>query len=335
MKYKKILCISFSIFLCILSGCSNDGKNQSKTGTDKVILKMSYVTSPETVKGMAAKKFAEILESKAKGRIEIQLFPSAQLYGDKEEIQALMANNVQIIVPSITKLVSMDPAYQLVDLPFLFNNDEEVFDFWDGEGGKLLLGKLEKRGIIGLASWSNAPINIIGNKLIKTPDDLKGVKVRIPAGQVTTDVLSAFGAGGATIPFSEVYTSLQQGVVDAALSSVNNFEKEKFYEVAKHLSLIDIQRLEYIVLTNKQFWDKLPSDLKIIINESMKEASSYERKIAKQLNDDSLEIMKNVGIEIYKLTKDEKKMFSDVLGTVYEKWEPVIGKDIVNLARKN
>ena len=319
-------------FVCGCSDSSDNGATNKKE--EKVVLKLSYVTSPESVKGVAAKKFAELIKEKAGGRIDVQVYPSAQLYGDKEELQALMANNVQIIVPSITKLVSMDPSYQFVDLPFLFNDDESVFRFWDGEGGKLLLGKLEDRGIIGLGSWSNAPINIIGNKLIKTPGDLKGMKIRIPAGQVTTDVLSAFGAGGATIPFSEVYTSLQQGVVDAALSSVNNFEKEKFYEVSNKLTLIDMQRLEYIVLTNKQFWNSLPSDLRAVVKEAMQGACDYERSIAKKLNSDSLEVMKKSGVDVYKITMQEREKFSEALKSVYDKWVPVVGSDVVKLAQK-
>ncbi|MEL7565392.1 MAG: DctP family TRAP transporter solute-binding subunit [Dehalobacterium sp.] len=334
-----VLAFLYSIFVAGCGEKTETEKNSNSTTTEekpvqKIVIKLSHCTAPESPKGKASEKFAELIKEKAGDRIEVQIFPSSQLYGDKEEMQALMANNAQIIVPSITKLVAMDPSFQVVDLPFLFPNDEAVYKFWDGEGGKYLLNKLEKQGIIGLAAWNNAPINIIGKKIYKSPADLKGVKVRIPAGQVTTDVFSALGAGASTIPFAEVYTSLQQGVVDSAISSVNNFDTEKYYEVVKYLTIFDLQRIEYIALTNTKFWNSVPEDLKLIIQEAMNEAAQYERKIASDLNKESLEKMKQAGVEVYECTSEDKKAFEELFKAIYDKWLPVIGEDLVNLARE-
>lgn len=328
------------VSLIFVAGCGGD--KEAAQGTDgskekpaeKIVIKLSHCTAPDSPKGKASEKFAELMKEKAGDRVEVQVFPSSQLYGDKEEMQALLANNAQIIVPSITKLVAMDPSYQVVDLPFLFADDESVYKFWDGEGGKLLLTELEKQGLLGLAPWNNAPINIIGSKFYKSPPDLKGVKVRIPAGQVTTDVFSALGAGASTIPFAEVYTSLQQGVVDAAISSVNNFDTEKYYEVAKYLTVFDLQRIEYIALTNTKFWNSVPEDLKLIIQEAMNETALYEREIADTLNKESLERMKQAGVQIHECTTEEKKAFEALFKPIYEKWVPTIGEDLVNLARE-
>lgn len=329
--------VAFTVALFLVLANMGDSKAygaSSEKGTKKIVVKLSYCTSPETPKGKAATKFAELVHKKAGDRIDVQVFPSSQLYGDKEELQALMANNAQIIVPSITKLVAMNPSYQVVDLPFLFRNDQAVYKFWDGKGGQTLLRKLEKQGLLGLAAWNNAPINIIGKKFFKTPQDFKGVKVRIPAGQVTTDVFGALGAGATTIPFSEVYTSLQQGVTDAAISSVNNFDTEKYYEVTKFLSIIDLQRIEYIALTNTTFWNGLSEDIKKILSECMNEAAKYERDISDDLNKHSLQVMKSKGVQVYVMSDKEKKALEELFVPVYKKWTPRIGEDLVALARE-
>jgi C4-dicarboxylate-binding protein DctP len=333
----KITCIAFLVAVSMVFANFGDNKAyaaSSDKSSKKIVVKLSYCTSQETPKGKASTKFAELVHKRAGDRIDVQVFPSSQLYGDKEEIQALMANNAQIIVPSITKLVSMNPSYQVVDLPFLFRNNQAVYNFWDGKGGEILLKKLEKQGLLGLAAWNNAPINIIGKKFFKTPQDFKGVKVRIPAGQVTTDVFKALGAGATTIPFSEVYTSLQQGVADAAISSVNNFDTEKYYEVTKYLSIIDLQRIEYIALTNTQFWNGLSADVKKILTECMNEAAKYERSISDDLNKNSLELMKSRGVQVYTMTDKEKKVLEDLFVPVYKKWTPKIGEDLVAMARQ-
>lgn len=320
-----------------LAGCGGNkggGGGDKEKAPEKIVVKLSHVTSPESPKGKAAQKFAELIKERTNGRVEVQVFPSSQLYGDKEEMQALMANNVQIVVPSITKLVSMSPKYQVVDLPFLFPSEKAAYKFWDGEGGQKLLHELENQGIVGLAPWNNAYINIIGKKFFKTPDDFKGAKIRIPAGQVTTDVFTALGAGPSTIPFSEVYTSLQQGVVDAAITSLNNFDNEKHYEVAKYITILNLQRIEYIALTNKKFWDSLPEDIRKTMQETMNEVAKYERELSEQLNAQSLQKMKEAGTQVYQLSPEEMAKFEELFKPVYEKWSPVIGNDLVTLAQE-
>jgi len=327
----------------ILSACasttsstdSTTGKSDS-TAKKPIIVKLSHCTSVESPKGLASQYFADLVNERSEGRIEVQVFPSSQLYGDAEEVQAVLANNAQIIVPSITKLVSMDPSFQVVDLPFLFKSTKGAYLFWQTDAAQALLHKLEPKNLVGMAAWSGAPINIIGRKVYKSADDIKGEKIRVPAGEVTNDVLAALGASGTTVAFSELYTSMQQGLVDGCLSSINNFDTEKIYEVAKGLTYLDMQQIAYIPLTNTTFWNSLAAEDQQLLTECMNEATEYEWQLVDQKQEASLQVLKDAKVEVYQFTEaDKENWLNTYFSGVYEKWVPIIGEDLVNAAKES
>lgn len=317
-------------------GNSGQGASSADGAYPKVEIKLSHVAAENTPKGQSALKFKEIVESKSGGNIKVKVFPSGQLYGDNDEIEALMANNVQIIVPSAAKLSGYDKTFEIFDLPFLFKDEEALRRFEDGEGGKKLLSKLESRGIKGLAFWPNGFKHITNNKAaIKHPADLKGLKIRTHGGQIINEVYEKMGAASTKIAFNEVYQALQLGTVDGQENSLVNIETQKYEEVQNNLTLTNHARSEYVVIANKQWWDSLDAKTQSLLDEAMKEATKVGRDLVQKLEMELLDkITKNGKMKVTKLTDQEREAFKQAVQPVFDKWAAEMDPEVIKLAKE-
>ncbi|MDI6813721.1 MAG: DctP family TRAP transporter solute-binding subunit [Desulfitobacteriaceae bacterium] len=332
----KRLALSLAVVLGLsVVGCGSQPTATSGTKTqEKIVAKFTHVTAPQTPKGKAAQKFADLVNERSKGRLEINVYPSGQLFGDKDEMEALQANNVQFISPSAGKLVSFDKRFQIGDVPFLFNDNAAESKFWDGEKGQALMKGLQAKGIIGFTTWPNGMRQMMNSKQeLKVPDDYKGMKFRIPSGGVLVDTFKALGAGATVIPFSDTYTALQQKVVDGTIATFDNIAEEKYAEVLKYLTVANVNSLSYVVLMNKSFYDGLPKDLQDIVHQAMKEATDYERQLSDQSAKDSMEKLKK-SIKVHETTPEERQLYVKAMKPVWDKYEPIMGKDLFEAAQK-
>ncbi|WP_018214037.1 TRAP transporter substrate-binding protein [Desulfitobacterium hafniense] len=333
------------IMALALAGCSSSS-NSSNSGNaatavdggekkaDPIIVKFSHVTTIDSPKGLASEKFKELAEKYTDGRVTVEVYPSSQLYGDKEELEAVQAGNVHIIAPSITKLVGMNPQFQYVDLPFLFKDNEAVYKFWESDANKKLMNSLDNYGVRLLAMWPNGFKQFVNGKYpLVTPADFKGLKFRVQAGSVLEAQFKALGAGSATIPFGETYTALQQGTVDATENTFNNIDTQKYAEVQKHLTVSNHGRLDYCIIVNTKFWDGLPGDIREALEKAMAEATDYAVELAEDLDQKSFENLKNAGMEVVELNEVQRAEFVKVMEPVVAEFESVIGKDIIDAAR--
>jgi len=298
----------------------------------KIEVKFCHTVTNQTPKGQAALKFKEILEKS--GIFDVKIYPTSQLYGDKEELEALRANNVQVIGPSITKLVGFNPQFQIIDLPFLFKSTEAAEKFWKSEKGQAIFNSLRPKGFIGIGYWPNGFTHFINNKRPLTkPADFKGLKFRIQSGGLQDTRNRLLGAGSQTIASAEVYQALQTGTIDGLDNTFSTHQTLKFYEVAKYLTIGNIARIDYIMLTNVKFWGSLTQQQKDIFMDAMNQASAIERKLSDEMNENSLEIMKKSGhIETYTLSDAEKQEFVKVLQPLYKQFENRIGKENIDYA---
>jgi C4-dicarboxylate-binding protein DctP len=325
---------ALSVLVLASTACGDSGAPAGTVGGPPIIARFTHVAADFTPKGHAARRFAELVNERSQGRIEVRVYPSGQLFGDKEEIEALQANNVQFIAPSIGKLIAFDQRFQIGDVPFLFSDNAAETRFWEGETGRALLQSLEPQGIIGLTTWPNGMRQIMTRtRSIRTPADMRGLKIRIPSGGVLVDTLQAFGAGASVIPFTDTYSALQQGVVDGTLATFDNIENEKYAEVLNYLTLANVNSLSYGVLTNKVLWDGLPPELRQMVSEAMEEATTLERKLASELDAESMASLKT-RIEVTELTPQERQMFVEASRKVWTKYEPVFGNELFQAAQR-
>jgi len=326
--------LACSVGLVVSAACGGPGVPPGTPGGPPIVVRFTHVAADFTPKGQAARAFAEMVNERSDGRLDVQVFPSGQLFGDRDEIEALQGNNVQFIAPSIGKLISFDPRFQIGDLPFLFSDNAAESRFWESEEGRTLLRSLESQDILGLTTWPNGMRQLMNRRgPIHTPADTNGLKMRIPSGGVLVDTLEAFGAGASVIPFTDVYTALQQGVVDGTIATFDNIEVEKYAEVLEYLTVANVNSLSYGVLVNKTFWDGLPEDLRQILADAMDEATALARTLATELDERAMASL-TASIEVVELTAEERQLFVDASQKVWTKYRPILGQDLLDAAQR-
>ena len=300
-------------------------------------LKFSHVVSPNTPKGKAADFFEKKLEELSGGRIDVQVYPSSQLYKDNAVLKALTLNSVQMAAPSFSKFGKIVPQLALFDLPFLFNDIDHLHKVQDSEVGKKLKGLVTAKGYVALSFWDNGFKQLSSSKspLIK-PADAEGQKFRIMSSKVLEAQFHAVGANPQMMPFSEVYSGLQQGVIDGQENTNSNIYTKKFHEVQKYMTVTNHGYLGYLVVVSKKFWNSLPSELRKNVAQAMIEATKKEREYAQELNDSQFakikEYAKTTGkLEIFELTTEQRNAWKDAVSKIYPEFydDRLIGKDLI------
>ncbi|MEP7183420.1 MAG: DctP family TRAP transporter solute-binding subunit, partial [Betaproteobacteria bacterium] len=197
-----------------------------------IVVKFSHVVAVDTPKGKGAERFKQLAEERSKGRVKIEVYPNSSLFKDGEEMEALQLGSVQMLAPSLAKFGPLGVReFEVFDLPYMFDNYAELHTVADGPVGTLLFKKLEGKGIVGLAYWDNGFKVMSANRPLRTPEDMKGLKMRIQSSKVLTDEMKALGAIPQVMAFSEVYQAMQTGVVDGSENTPSNMFTQKHHEV--------------------------------------------------------------------------------------------------------
>ena len=303
-------------------------------GAQPIVIKFSHVVAEHTPKGQGALKFKELAEKKLPGKVQVQVFPSSQLFGDAKELEALLLGDVQLIAPSLSKFDRYTKKIQLFDLPFLFDNIEAVDRFQSGPKGQELLQSMKNRGLLGLAYWHNGMKQLSTNRdRLERPEDVKGLKFRIQASDVLEAQFRALGANPQKMAFAEVYQALQTGVVDGQENTWSNIYSQKFHEVQKTIAETNHGVIDYMVVTNAKWWDGLPADVKKGLSEAMAEATAYANKMAEDINQGDRKRIADAGkARIQKLTKDDVAAWRKAMEPVWKKFEGDIGRDLIDAA---
>jgi len=325
MKFSKLLA---GLFACAVTfgACAQQ----------PIVIKFSHVVAADTPKGKAADFFAQKAAELTKGKVKVEVYANSTLYKDKEEMEALQLGAVQMLAPSLAKFGPLGvKEFEVFDLPFMFDSYDDLHKVTTGPVGKQLLAKLEPKGISGLAFWDNGFKSFSANTPIKTPEDLKGKKLRIQSSKVLEEQIRAMRAMPQVMAFSEVYQALQTGVVDGTENPISNLYSQKMHEVQKHLALTEHGYLGYAVIVNKKFWDGLPADVRKQLDDAMVQSTRYANQIAKVENDNALDNVKKSGkTQVYALTAAERGAFKKALVPVHKKMESRIGKDTIDAVYK-
>lgn len=296
-----------------------------------IVIKLSHVVAADTPKGKASDFFAKRAGELTRGKVKVDVYPNSQLYKDKEEMEALQLGAVQMLAPSLAKFGPLGvKEFEVFDFPFLFDDTADLHRVTQGAVGASLLGKLDAKGVKGLAFWDNGFKSFSANTPLRTVADFKGKKFRIQSSKVLEEEIRALGGIPHVMAFSEVYQALQTGVVDGTENPISNFYSQKMHEVQKHLSLSNHGYLGYAVIVNKKFWDGLPADVRAQLEQAMKEATTYANRIAQEENDSSLEAVRKAGkTTVYALTKDERLVMKKAMAPVHNKMVDRVGRPLL------
>ncbi len=323
--------MKIKFFMVTLAACILGLANYPAYAQQPIVIKFSHVVAKDTPKGKAAEFFALKAAELTKGRVKVEVYPNSTLYKDKEEIEALQLGSVQMLAPSLSKFGPLGVKdFEAFDLPYMFDNYDDLRKVTLGPVGKQLLDKLEPKGIRGLAYWDNGFKSFSANKPIAQPSDMKGMKMRIQSSEVLKTQMRELGALPQILAFGEVYQALQTGVVDGTENPHSNLYTQKMHEVQKFVSLTEHGYLGYAVIVNKKFWDELPADVRKPLDEAMEQATRYANQIALVENNNALDAVKKSGkTTVYAPTKDERAAFKKVLVGVHKKMESRVGKETI------
>lgn len=268
-------------------------------------------------------KLAELVKERTNGKVEIKVFGDRQLGEEREMVEGLQFGTVDIAVVSTGVLGGFIGEITVLDLPFIFKDSAHAYRVFDGPIGQELLGKFDKIGIKGLAIWENGWRHLTTKKPIKSPADLKGLKLRTMPNEIHMAAFKALGAGPIPMAWGEVYTSLDQGVIDAQENPITVIYTNSLWEVQKYVTLTGHVYGPHPVLMSKKTLKKLPKDLAKIVIDTAKEVSSYQRQVSQDLEKKQMELLKEKGMVIN--TVDKKpfmtqsrpayKMFTDKYGS--------------------
>ena len=298
---------------------------------DQIVFKFSHVVAENTPKGLAANKFAELVNEKSNGKIKIEVFPNGSLYSDIEEFRALKSGQVQFIAPSTSKLGTFSPEWGVLDLPFAFSSYEALQEGLNGKIGEQLLQSLQKDGIKGLAHWSNGFKQLTSNKgPIYKPKDIQGQSFRIMQSNVIQSQFDLLKVKAHQYSFNSTYQLIESGKVDGEENTISNIYSKKFYNVQNYLTISNHGYLGYVVMMDQNTWNKQTEKTKQILIEAMKETTAWNNQQATQINKEQLELIKqNSSIQIHELNDEQRKDWETALLPIYDKLAPTIGEDLV------
>ncbi|WP_033843186.1 TRAP transporter substrate-binding protein [Geobacillus subterraneus] len=326
----------FSLFLVVLVSWAVSRQtvkeqvvyDDEQKGLEKqIIVYFSHVVAENTPKGLAAQKFAELVEQKTNGRVKVEVFANGSLYSDGEELDALLRGDVQMIAPSFSKVTELIPEWQVLDLPFLFRDDDHVRRVLTGEVGEELLRLLETKGIKGLAFWSNGfkQMMSMARPLIK-PDDFRGLRFRIMPSEVIEKQFRLLGGEPVAVSFDHVYRALEQHKFDGQENTISNLYSKGFYKFQPYLTISNHGYLGYVVMVNESFWDHLPVDIQRNIMEAMREATEWNWQKAKEQNEKELaQLRRRQDVHVYWLTAQEKEEWEKKFSPLYEAYTRQFG----------
>lgn len=324
---QRVIRVALSIAAGLLTACNSGGGALS----EPVVIKFSHVVASDTPKGKAAEFFKRRAEDLTGGRVRVEVYPNSTLYKDKEELEALQLGAVQMLAPSLSKFGPLGvPEFEVFDLPFLFDDYDDLRKVTSGSVGAALLARLEPKGIKGLAYWDNGFKVFSSSKPIARPEDFRGQKMRIQSSRVLDAQMRALGAIPQVMAFSEAYRALQSGVVDGTENPPSNLYTQAMHEVQRYVTVSDHGYLGYVVIVNKRFWDELPADLRAGLERAMGEATSYSNDIAKVENERALAAVAAAGrSEILRLGPEQRRVWRKALLGVHEDVAARVGRDLL------
>jgi C4-dicarboxylate-binding protein DctP len=303
---------------------------------DQVVIKFSHVVAENTPKGLAAQRFAKLVDAKSDGRIKVEVIPNGGLYSDQEELEALERGDVQMIAPATTKLSTFSPKFQVLDLPYAMPTRESIIEVLNGDIGKTLLQSIEKGNMKGLTFWTNGFKQITTNEgPLLQPSDLNGQTFRIMPSPVLERQFQLLDAKAVGLDFNETYRLLESGELNGEENTISNIYSKKFFDVQSHLTISNHGFLGYAVIMNEDFWNGFTKGQQNILSESLKETTMWNQTHSFEMNEEQLSLIEQQsGIEIYHLTKEEKRKWAAYFEPVYKAFEEEIGTELVEQLKK-
>lgn len=320
ISFLVILLLSLSL---VGTGCSNkdnDGKEE------KITLRLGHEMPESHPYHLGAAKFAELLTQKTNGKYEVVLYPNGQLGNQKQAAEMVSNNQLDMTLVWQGILEAYDPNAGVISLPFIFRDWNHVYKVVDGSIGEELFKGVEQKGIKVLTNFNNGLYNIVSRVPIEKPEDMKGVKLRVQSSPIFTAAGETLGAVVTPMAFSEVYSALQLGAIDAEIQGPINVRKSKHNEVAKYTCECRINYLLEPLIMSAEKFNSLPAEDQKAFTEAAHEAAEWQRENAEKSDTDDTNFLKENGMEYAQVDINEWKKSTQAVYDKYPEWKDMIEK---------
>jgi len=289
------------------------------------VLKLAHSLDPSHPVHLAIVHMQERLEAISGGTLTIEIYPSSVLGGEVECIEQLQNGVLAMTKTSTGPMEGFVEEMQVFGLPYLFRDSDQFWKFADSELGKGLLHKGAERNMYGLCYYDAGSRNFYTkNRQIKTPDDLKGLKIRVMNSPMAIKMVEMMGASPTPISWGELYSALAQGIVDGAENNLPSFYSSKHYEPCKYFSLDGHVVLPDMLLISTPIWNELGKQEQKWLQQAADDSSQFQRELWATQSNKALAAIKEMGIEVY---APDKQPFMDKVAPMYEPYEGTgIGK---------
>ena len=306
----KKMVLLFPLMLLLIS-CSNE--NKIKT------IKLAHGLDVNHSVHKAMVRLGEELVKNSDGQLLLDIYPSQQLGTERECLELLQIGSLDITKVSAGVLENFAPKMKIFGLPYLFKSREHAFRVLDGEIGKLLLDDGEKFWLKGLGYYDAGSRSFYTKeKPINVPEDLYGQKIRVMESITAVDMVRSLGGSPTPISWGELYTSLQQGVVDGAENNPPSFYLSRHYEVCKYYSLDEHTQLPDVLIAGTHFWKRLNSEEQKWLQDAVDKSIIYQRKLWLEAEEEALKEVEKAGVTIL---RPDKSLFEDQVQNIYKQYE--------------
>ena len=300
----------------------------------EIVIKFSHVTNTDKhPKGIAATLLQERVNEEMNGKACMEVFPNSTLYNDDQVLEALLQGDVQMAAPSLSKFESFTKQFRIFDLPFMFKNIDAVDAFQVSATGEAMKQSMVRRGLLGLEFWHNGMKQFSAKTPLILPTDAAGLKFRVQPSDVLVAQMEALGASPQPMAFSEVYGALQTGVVDGQENTWSNIYGKKFFEVQDGVTETNHGIIDYLVVTNVDWWEGLDADIRDQLATILREVTETRNGEATAVNAAAKQSILDAGGVVRQLTPEQRQSWVDAMRPVWSQFEGDVGADNIAAAQ--
>jgi len=292
-------------------------------GDPQITLKAGYNTVKQYPHGRAIERFADLLEERTGENLTIATFPAEAAGSEKDMLEAVILGTLDMAKVSTGVVSAFVPEFGVFDLPYVFRDLDHMMKVLNSAVTAPLIAKLENRGV-KILFWMEQGTRSIytTRKLVRTPEDLKGLKIRTMQSPIMADTINRMGGSATPMPFGELYTALKQGVVDGAENAPDAIWYSKQYEVVKYFSLTNQFRTPVVFVMNKKKYDSLPNEYRKIFDSTAKETQEWAGTLYSDISNALVTKLKEKGVEIVQV---DETPFRQAVQPIYQKYGEKFG----------
>ena len=337
MKRNRFFLAVILLLVLVLAACSKPSSKE-EAGTSKeetFLIKVGHAASEDHFAQASFEHFKELVEKNSNGKIKVEIHPNGELGGEREMLEQLLLDELTMMAPASAPLDAVAKGIAMWDLPYLFKDSEMAHRVLDGEVGQEVLDSMSDKGILGLVYWENGFRHLTNNKYpVTSLQQMEGMNMRTLENPMQIKTWSLMGANAKPIAFTELYSALQQNVVDAQETPLSLMYAQKFHEVQKYLTLTGHTYSPWPVVINKKFFNGLPEDLQKVVMDAAVETRDFNRQLSKEDEEKSLKLLKEQGMEVIELTDEQKQEFKEATNQIYEDVKTEVGAELFDKLMK-